>query len=141
MKLISCIMCHNIIAYGKPLRPNLVQCAHLAPAQASRRLRRVNSGAGLPPSVSWRMIAFSGRTGAKRMPDLYLDTTGLRCPLPILKAKKAIRQVPSGGTLEVIATDPGAVEDFETFCRVGGHVLVESSEHDGVFRFLIRHSG
>ncbi len=75
------------------------------------------------------------------MADLHLDTTGLTCPLPILKAKKAIRQVPVGGTLEVIATDPGAVEDFETFCRVGGHALVESSEQDGVFRFLIRHSG
>jgi tRNA 2-thiouridine synthesizing protein A len=75
------------------------------------------------------------------MADVHLDTTGLTCPLPILKAKKAIRQVPAGGTLEVIATDPGAVEDFETFCRVSGHALVESSERDGVFRFLIRRSG
>ncbi len=75
------------------------------------------------------------------MPDLHLDTTGLQCPLPILKAKKAIRRVPSGGTLEVIATDPGAVEDFETFCRVHGHILEHSSEQDGVFRFLIRHRG
>jgi len=75
------------------------------------------------------------------MPDFHLDTTGLNCPLPILKAKKAIKQVPAGGTLEVIATDPGAVEDFETFCRVTGHALVEASEQGGVFRFLIRHCG
>jgi len=75
------------------------------------------------------------------MADIHLDTSGLTCPLPILKAKKAIRRVRAGGTLEVIATDPGAVEDFETFCRVGGHLLLESSEHDGVFRFLIRHRG
>lgn len=75
------------------------------------------------------------------MADARLDTTGLTCPLPILKAKKAIRQVPPGGTLEVIATDPGAVEDFETFCRVGGHELLESSHGGGVFRFLIRHRG
>jgi len=75
------------------------------------------------------------------MPDVRLDTTGLSCPLPILKAKKAIRQVPAGGTLEVIATDPGSVEDFETFCRVSGHSLVESSQQDGVYRFLIRLAG
>jgi len=75
------------------------------------------------------------------MPDICLDTTGLSCPLPILKAKKAIKRVPAGGTLEVIATDPGSVEDFETFCRVSGHSLVESSQRDGVYRFLIRHAG
>jgi len=73
------------------------------------------------------------------MADVQLDTTGLNCPLPILKARKAIKQVPAGGTLEVIATDPGAVEDFETFCRVTGHELLEAAEDDGVFRFLIRH--
>jgi len=61
--------------------------------------------------------------------------------LPILKAKKAIKRVPAGGTLEVVATDPGAVEDFETFCRVSGHSLVESSQQDGVYRFLIRLAG
>jgi len=61
--------------------------------------------------------------------------------LPILKAKKAIKRVPAGGTLEVIATDPGSVEDFETFCRVSGHSLVESSQQDGVYRFLIRLAG
>lgn len=61
--------------------------------------------------------------------------------MPILKAKKAIKRVPTGGTIEVLATDPGAVEDFETFCRVGGHELMDSSEGDGVFRFLIRRSG
>ena len=76
-----------------------------------------------------------------KMADMQLDTTGLTCPLPILKAKKAIKRVPAGGTLEVIATDPGAVEDFETFCRVSGHALVESSEDHGVFRFLIRQAG
>jgi len=75
------------------------------------------------------------------MSDVFLDTSGLNCPLPILKAKKAIKRVPAGGTLEVIATDPGAVEDFETFCRVGGHTLVEAGERGGVFRFLIRQGG
>jgi len=72
------------------------------------------------------------------MANARLDTTGLNCPLPILKARKAIKQVSPGDTLEVLATDPGAVEDFETFCRVSGHELLETDEREGVFRFLIR---
>ncbi|MGI9406077.1 MAG: sulfurtransferase TusA family protein [Hyphomicrobiaceae bacterium] len=72
------------------------------------------------------------------MATTTLDTTGLICPLPVLKAKKAIRDVAGGDTLEVLASDPGAVADFETFCEITGHVLVEQSEDDGVFRFLIR---
>lgn len=76
------------------------------------------------------------------MADLTLDTSGLRCPLPILKAKKALSGLRAGETLEVIATDPGAAEDFESFCRVTGHVLLGSSaEPGGSFRFLIRRTG
>ena len=54
------------------------------------------------------------------MADKILDTKGLNCPLPILKAKKAISEVPKGGTLEVLATDPGAVADFQAFCQSSG---------------------
>ncbi|MEQ1611212.1 MAG: sulfurtransferase TusA family protein [Hyphomicrobiaceae bacterium] len=67
-----------------------------------------------------------------------LDARNLNCPLPILKAKKAIADVPSGGTLEVLATDPGSVPDFAAFCEAGGHTLVEQTEQAGVYRFLIR---
>ncbi len=70
--------------------------------------------------------------------DTTLDAKGLNCPLPILRAKAAIKKVPSGGTLEVLATDPGSVADFEAFCRATGHDLVESGEDDGVYRFLIK---
>lgn len=49
-----------------------------------------------------------------------------------------MKNVPSGGTLEVLATDPGAVADFEAFCRSTGHELVEQSQDGGVYRFLIR---
>ena len=70
-------------------------------------------------------------------PHLTLDARGLLCPLPILKAKKALGRVPKGGTLEVLATDPGAVGDFEAFSRATGNELTESGETDGVFRFLI----
>lgn len=71
------------------------------------------------------------------MPDKILDAKGLNCPLPILKAKKALQDVPAGGTLEVWATDPGSVEDFTAFCRATGHNLREQDGQDGVFRFLI----
>ncbi len=75
------------------------------------------------------------------MPDLTLDTKGLNCPLPILKAKKALGKIPAGGTLEVLATDPGAVKDFAAFCRQTGHELLDSGEDGGVFTFLIKRTG
>ncbi len=74
------------------------------------------------------------------MADQTLDTTGLTCPLPILKAKKAMSGLGPGRTLEIFATDPGACDDFEAYCRLTGHTLVEQSDAAGVFRFLIRHS-
>lgn len=72
------------------------------------------------------------------MPDKTLDAKGLNCPLPILKAKKAIGEVPVGGTLEILATDPGAVADFQAFARQTGHQLLEHSESGGVFRFVLK---
>ena len=72
------------------------------------------------------------------MADHLLDARGLNCPLPILKAKKALKDVPAGGTLEILATDPGAVADFAAFCRTTGNELVEHSEKGGVYRFILR---
>ncbi len=72
------------------------------------------------------------------MADHTLDAKGLNCPLPILKAKKAMKEVPVGGTLEVLATDPGAVADFQAFCRTTGNELLEHSEDGGVYRFMIK---
>jgi len=72
------------------------------------------------------------------MADKTLDTQGLACPLPVLKAKKALGELPKGATLEVLATDPGSVEDFRAFCKTTGHVLEESGEKSGVYRFVIR---
>jgi tRNA 2-thiouridine synthesizing protein A len=69
-----------------------------------------------------------------------LDTKGLNCPLPILKAKKALAELPKGSVLEVLATDPGALPDFEAFCRSTKNTMVEHSEAAGVFRFLIKHT-
>lgn len=72
------------------------------------------------------------------MADHTLDAKGLHCPLPILKARKALKEVPAGGTLEVFATDPGALADFQAFCRQTGNELLQHSQDDSVYRFLIK---
>ena len=69
-----------------------------------------------------------------------LDAKGLRCPLPVLKARKAIKEVPVGGILRVLATDPGAVKDFEAFCKTTGYRLVGSSQDGDVLTFDIEKS-
>ena len=72
------------------------------------------------------------------MPDQVLDTKGLNCPLPILKAKKAISQMETGQILEVYSTDPGSVMDFEALCRQTGHQLLESNQENGIYVFLLK---
>ena len=74
------------------------------------------------------------------MADKTLDTKGLACPLPILKTKKALSQLPIGAKLEVLATDPGSVPDFKAFCESTGNILIEHSEEGGVYRFVIQHA-
>ncbi len=66
-----------------------------------------------------------------------LDTTGMNCPLPILKTRKAINQLACGEVLEVTATDPGAVKDMAAFCSQTGNRLLSSDEADNSFIFLI----
>jgi len=68
-----------------------------------------------------------------------VDARGLNCPLPILRTKKALNDMASGEVLRILATDPASVRDFEAFTRQTGHQLVEHSEQDGVFVFLLRH--
>jgi tRNA 2-thiouridine synthesizing protein A len=68
-----------------------------------------------------------------------LDATGLLCPLPVLKARRALKPLPPGAVLEVLATDPGAVKDFKHFCQTTGCQLLESSEESGgVLRFRLK---
>jgi tRNA 2-thiouridine synthesizing protein A len=71
------------------------------------------------------------------MADMTLDATGLSCPLPVLKAKKALKELRKGDVLRVLATDPGAVKDFKAFCEATGHKLLKQSEDDGVLTFDI----
>lgn len=70
--------------------------------------------------------------------DQVLDASGLNCPLPILRAKKALAAMESGKVLRIIATDPGSVKDFDSFAKQTGNPLLESGEEDGKFVFLIQ---
>jgi len=69
---------------------------------------------------------------------VVLDARGLNCPMPLLKAKKALNELPAAALLRVIATDPGSVRDFEVFSRQSGHQLLESTEVAGTYRYLLR---
>ena len=70
--------------------------------------------------------------------DRVLDAKGLNCPLPVLKTRKALRDVPLGELLTVLATDPASTIDVRHFCNVSGQELVDFSEADGVYTFVIR---
>lgn len=70
--------------------------------------------------------------------DLELDLTGLECPLPILRTKKAIAGMEAGQVVHVTATDPGSQKDFPVFAKQTGHTLLESYETDGVFHFMLK---
>jgi tRNA 2-thiouridine synthesizing protein A len=72
--------------------------------------------------------------------DQELDASGLNCPLPILRAKKAITSLSVGQVLRIVATDPGSVKDFEAFCKQTGNELLESGEEGGKFVFSIKKS-
>ena len=67
-----------------------------------------------------------------------LDTRGLNCPLPILKAKKALADMHSGQVLKVVATDPGSMRDFQAFARQTGNELVEQSSLNDEFIHYLR---
>lgn len=67
-----------------------------------------------------------------------LDATGLKCPLPVLKARKAMKPLQTGAVLVVRATDPGSPADMRAFCESQGHEMTASEESDGVFVFKIR---
>ncbi len=72
------------------------------------------------------------------MADQTLDAKGLNCPLPILRAKKALKDMATGQTLEIIATDPGSMADFDAFCRTTGNQMLESKQDGKLYTFLIK---
>ena len=72
------------------------------------------------------------------MSETLLDVKGMSCPLPVLRANRALRALEPGAHLRVLATDAAAVGDFQAFCREAGHALLSWSEDAGVFSFVIR---
>jgi len=70
--------------------------------------------------------------------DKELDARGMNCPLPILRARKALNEMAAGQVLRVIATDPGSVKDFESFCRQTGNDLLSQSAGEKEFVFYMR---
>jgi tRNA 2-thiouridine synthesizing protein A len=72
------------------------------------------------------------------MADVILDARGLSCPLPVLKARKALRELAPGATLKVLSTDPACVAEFQIFCRTAGHELLETNQAGDSFSFVIK---
>ena len=67
-----------------------------------------------------------------------VDARGLSCPMPIVRTAQAIRPLPAGSLLEVLATDPGSQKDFAAWCRTTGNELLEQTASGGIYRFVIR---
>jgi tRNA 2-thiouridine synthesizing protein A len=74
-------------------------------------------------------------------PTTTLDAKGLKCPLPVLKARRAMKPLAVGDVLQIVATDPGAVEDFAEFCKTTGDALLASRQDGEIYIFLIRKGG
>jgi tRNA 2-thiouridine synthesizing protein A len=72
------------------------------------------------------------------MADQQVDARGLNCPMPIVKTAQAVKTMTSGQTLEVLATDPGAVKDFAAWSKTTGNEIIEQSADGGVYRFVMR---
>jgi len=68
---------------------------------------------------------------------VLVDATGLECPMPLLKAKRALNAMESGQRLRVLATDKGSVRDFQVFAEQSGNLLLSAEEADGVFSYLL----
>jgi len=70
--------------------------------------------------------------------DKELDARGLNCPLPILRAKKALNEMQSGQVLKILATDPGSVKDFQAFSKQTGNELLQHAEANKEFTFFMK---
>jgi tRNA 2-thiouridine synthesizing protein A len=85
-----------------------------------------------------RLLKPGGRRRMRAMSETLLDVKGMNCPLPVLRANRALRSLLPGDRLRVLATDRAAVADFQSFCRETGNALLAFSEEGGVFSFVIR---
>ncbi|MED1954408.1 sulfurtransferase TusA family protein [Brevibacillus nitrificans] len=74
------------------------------------------------------------------MADIIVDTKGMACPMPIVKAKKALDSLQSGQTMEVLSTDKGSLNDFSAWVKQTKNELLSHEEENGVYKFLVRKS-
>ncbi len=88
---------------------------------------------GARPLAQWRV-----KRHDRFMGEAVIDAKYLKCPMPVLRAARALRSMSAGARLLVLATDPGSVRDFRDFCQQSGHALVSWSETKGVYSFSIR---
>lgn len=80
----------------------------------------------------------SPSSGSGESPSaVRVDARGLRCPLPLLRAKQALRDLPAGAQVEVLATDAGSVRDFHAFVDIAGHRMLSFSDADGVYTYVL----
>ncbi len=70
--------------------------------------------------------------------DKEVDAKNLNCPLPILRCKKGLSEINAAQVLKIMATDPGAVKDFQAFCKQTGHELLQLDEAEGIYTFYIK---
>lgn len=75
-----------------------------------------------------------------RAVNAELDARGLRCPMPLLKAKQALRDMAAGEVLRVMATDAGSWRDFQAYAQISGHPLLAAAQEEGVYCYLIQKS-
>eukprot|EP01036_Dinobryon_divergens_P058855 gene58855-78531_t len=119
------IIAYHVRASGQlQLSPELVEVRLVAP----EKLKPWRAGTG------YAMADWMRARGLQK----DLDARGLNCPLPILKAKKALADMASGDVLRIIATDPGSVRDFQAFARQTGNELLEHLQHEKEFTFFMR---
>jgi len=84
-------------------------------------------------------IAQARREGQSfTMGERLIDAQFMKCPMPVLRAAKALRDMAPGEKLRVLATDPTALSDFRDFCKHSGHALVGTNEIKGVYSFTLR---
>ena len=86
------------------------------------------------------MLLAAGGKGKSMTDVIRLDVRGLKCPLPVLKARKTLSRVQVGGVIELISDDPLSVIDVPHFCNESGHHLMEKRDYEGGHLFLIRKS-
>lgn len=72
------------------------------------------------------------------VPEKTLDTKGLKCPMPVVKTSKEIKNIAIGGVLEVLATDPGSMADITAWAKSTGNELLKAEREEGIFKFYLR---